>query len=177
MAEAHSAQWPHQNSSSLPVAAPTPRRPSLSISQSISQLSLATTRKPSANVQVASHSHSSSNASGGTSGSSSLRTLRNLLPFGPAKQHQPPSNIPSSRSPFGGFGSARKSMNGERRISESSPLSQDAEPDAPTVTIQASLELFNANGVSDKKDPTANGRTKPSEPSRLPSSGHDRDSE
>ncbi|KAF8812952.1 hypothetical protein BYT27DRAFT_7335330 [Phlegmacium glaucopus] len=77
-------------------------------------------------------------ASPATSGIPSFRSLRSLLPFGPNKNATlvsvSVSPNPSSRSPFAGFGSVRRSMTKERERNVS--LSIDAS--VPVIAIERS---------------------------------------
>lgn len=79
------------------------------------------------------HSSKSSNA-----GHTSFRSFRNLLPFGPGKQHAWGSGSSSTaRSSFGSF-SVRRSSNGERVVSTPQPRTEKLLQESPVLAIDFS---------------------------------------
>jgi len=83
-----------------------------------------TSRRPSqsvtgSSIQGIGHSPGPFNTPPASTGIPSFRTLRSLLPFGPSKNATPNSSFAvsspnTSKSPFSGFGSARRSMQKDR---------------------------------------------------------------
>lgn len=142
MADYAKSQSP-RSQSFIPVVTPRPvPRSGLpnSFSSTNVSVSLATiARRPSVSTpSVAEHPGSHIPQA---SGSSSFRSLRNLLPFGNGgKQQASSTSTPTasngSKNPFSNFGSVRRSMTTDRKTSATSTRQEEPEP-SPVIAIEA----------------------------------------
>ena len=78
-----------------------------------------------------------------SSGITTFRSFRNLLPFGPTKLPSTSNNpAPSSKSsPFSNLGVIRRSMNGERSVSAPVLRPKKSQEDPPILSIQLSHKV------------------------------------
>jgi hypothetical protein len=154
MVEPPASQWfpsPH-SPSNIPIAAPRPTR-----RVSFTQMNLgSSSRIPSLGALAVQGSpvpnSTTTSTTGSQSGSSSFRSLRSLLPFGPGKQQSAPaSSIPSApRNSFSNFGSIRRSMTGERKNSVSNVVAEGPE-NTPVMAIGGCFDAakgLNSDGES-----------------------------
>lgn len=116
--------------SHIPVITPRPSQSSLPSSLSTPHLGLVPpTRHLAVSGSPVHHTGSSPPASAG--GLPSFRSFRNLLSFGPAKNHAA-ATTPTTARPFGGL---RRSSNAERNTSHPYEKSQE---DLPVMSIEMS---------------------------------------
>ncbi|KAH9942856.1 hypothetical protein B0H21DRAFT_511054 [Amylocystis lapponica] len=121
---------PRGSHSHIPVM--SPRQSSLPASMSSSHLGLV---PPSRHLSVSgSPTHTSPTSSASSGGSTPFRSFRNLLQFGPNKTPGA-SSTGHAKSPFGGLGSLRRSMNTERSVSTPHLRRERSYEDSPVLAI------------------------------------------
>ncbi|TFY54947.1 hypothetical protein EVG20_g9501, partial [Dentipellis fragilis] len=150
MAEPRPLQRSPQSPSYIPVVTPRPPRSTLPSSLSVPQLGLVppTRRASGSNGSPSQSTPPSTVVAGGVdavpnpnpnpnNGLSSFRSLKSFLPFVSSKQ--PPSGgTPTGlKSPFSGFGSVRRSITGERKMS-GSYVTVEPVRDVPVILIDHS---------------------------------------
>ena len=142
--------------SSIPVVSPRPSRSSFSSSFPLSQTSLVSQlRRPSESTTHPNAASTVTLPQTPVSSIPSFRSLRNLLPFAPAKSSNPPPTPPHAPKPsFVNFGSLRR-ITHDRKVSLTHPRPQEAEL-APVIAIARPSQTFEEEMMARKRSRDVN---------------------